>query len=205
MNRFYLLTRIRYYPGGLLVEWLLFRIASVYLPGQGLLYSTSQEIWIVSFDTDTYNWKLLKFCLNKYGKIRILNIFHLTRWECQSLNVKVMHVMKTQSRRRVIILHNLIMLIDCPYLTGLQAGVSSEEKPQKNLNWNILILFYRCKFTTDNKQVLILITVPKILLLNHFWDLKSSNKFRNTNHWTAVIENTRGEMTTQAGYIFIPC
>lgn len=80
--------------------------------------------------------------------------------------------MKTQSRRRVIILHNLVMLIDCPYLTGLQAGVGSEEKPQKNLNWNILILFYRCKFTTDNKQVLILITVPKNIAFKPFLGLK---------------------------------
>lgn len=44
---------------------------------------------------DTHNWKLWKFYLNKYGKIRILDIFHLTRSEFQSLNVKVMHVMKT--------------------------------------------------------------------------------------------------------------
>lgn len=35
----------------------------------------------------------------------------------------------------------IIKVVDCPYVTGLHAGVGSEEKPQKNLNWNILILF----------------------------------------------------------------
>lgn len=52
-----------------------------------------------------------------------------------------MHIMKTPSRMELIILHNITMLIDCPYLTGLHAGVGSEEKTQKNFNSSILMLF----------------------------------------------------------------
>lgn len=37
---------------------------------------------------------------------------------------------------RLIILYNIAMLIDCPYLTGLHAGVGSEEKTKKNFNFN---------------------------------------------------------------------
>lgn len=52
-----------------------------------------------------------------------------------------MHEMKTPSRMRVIILHNITMFIKCPCLIGLHSGVGSQEKTQQSLNTNILMLF----------------------------------------------------------------
>lgn len=84
-----------------------------------------------------------------------------------------MHVMKTLSRMGVIILHNIAMLTDCPYLTGLHAGVGSEEKTEKNFNSNIFNIVLKCRFKTDNEHVLILITVPQNIAFKPFLGLKN--------------------------------